>query len=179
MTKQPLKRTFRVTRQYPHILRNRRARIQRRLAPRNGSDQPQPRLRGGNLHYELGGRAGAVGCGGVGVLHTLVQRLGLVEDIDAHLHLHKVHLPYHESDHVLNIAYNLLAGGVRLEDIEWRRQDEHFLHGLGACWETALPPKCGSRFAASMRIPSAGVCRRRMCGAVRRAGVPLQRALHD
>jgi hypothetical protein len=89
-------------------------------------------LRGGNLHYEIGGRTGAVGCGGGGVLHTLVQRLGLVEDIDAHLHLLKVHLPYHESDHVLTIAYNLLAGGVRLEDIEWRRQDEHFLNGLGA-----------------------------------------------
>jgi hypothetical protein len=41
-------------------------------------------------------------------------------------------LPYHESDHVLNIAYNILAGGVRLEDIELRRQDESFLNGLGA-----------------------------------------------
>jgi len=44
----------------------------------------------------------------------------------------KVHLPYHESDHVLNIAYNILAGGQRLEDIELRRQDEVFLNGLGA-----------------------------------------------
>jgi hypothetical protein len=44
----------------------------------------------------------------------------------------KVHLPYHESDHVLNIAYNLLAGGVRLEDIEQRRNDETFLNSLEA-----------------------------------------------
>ena len=44
----------------------------------------------------------------------------------------KIHLPYHESDHVLNMAYNILAGGVRLEDIELRRQDEVFLNGLGA-----------------------------------------------
>ena len=43
-----------------------------------------------------------------------------------------MHLPYHESDHVLNIAYNILAGGVRLEDIELRRQDENFLNGLDA-----------------------------------------------
>jgi hypothetical protein len=62
----------------------------------------------------------------------MVQRLGLVEDINRHLHLLKVHLPYHESDHVLNLAYNLLAGGQRLEDIELRRQDEVFLNGLGA-----------------------------------------------
>lgn len=43
-----------------------------------------------------------------------------------------MHLPYHESDHVLNLAYNILAGGVRLEDIELRRQDENFLNGLDA-----------------------------------------------
>ena len=89
-------------------------------------------LRGGNLHYEVAERTGAVGCGGVGAMHTLVQRLGLVKDIDQELHLLKVHLPYHESDHVLNLAYNILAGGVRLEDIELRRQDENFLDGLGA-----------------------------------------------
>jgi hypothetical protein len=62
----------------------------------------------------------------------MVQRLGLVEDIDRSLELLKVHLPYHESDHVLNLAYNILAGGQRLEDIELRRNDEVFLNGLGA-----------------------------------------------
>jgi len=55
-----------------------------------------------------------------------------VEDIDRSLRLLKVHLPYHESDHVLNIAYNILAGGQRLEDIELRRQDEVYLNGLDA-----------------------------------------------
>jgi len=84
------------------------------------------------VRYEMAERTQAVGCGGLGVVHTLVQRLGLVNEIDEHLHLLKVHLPYHESDHVLNIAYNILAGGVRLEDIELRRQDESFLDGLGA-----------------------------------------------
>jgi hypothetical protein len=127
-----MKRTFRVKRGYRKILRNRKARIERRLAPRNWSDQPQPMLRGGNLRYEMAERAGAVGCGGLGAMHTLVQRLGLVKEIDEHLHLLKVHLPYHESDHVLNLAYNILAGGVRMGDIELRRQDENFLNGLGA-----------------------------------------------
>jgi hypothetical protein len=55
-----------------------------------------------------------------------------VEEIDQNLELLKVHLPYHESDHVLNIAYNVLVGGERLEDMELRRQDESFLDGLGA-----------------------------------------------
>lgn len=87
---------------------------------------------GGALHYEVAERTGAVGCGGLGAVHTLAQRLGLVKEIDEHLHLLKVHLPYHESDHVLNFAYNILAGGVRLEDLELRRQDEHYMNGLGA-----------------------------------------------
>ncbi len=119
-------------RRYQKILRNCKARIERRLAPRNWCEQPEPMLRGGNVHYEMAERTKAVGCGGLGVMHTLVQQLGLAREIDEHLHLLKVHLPYHESDHVLNIAYNILAGGVRLEDIELRRQDESFLDGLGA-----------------------------------------------
>ena len=44
----------------------------------------------------------------------------------------KRHLPYHESDHVLNIAYNVIAGGTRLEDIELQRQDEAWLDAVGA-----------------------------------------------
>jgi hypothetical protein len=46
-------------------------------------------------------------------MHLLVQKLGLDQAIDRHLDLLKIHLPYHESDHVLNIAYNLLAGGMK------------------------------------------------------------------
>jgi len=48
-----------------------------------------------------------------------VQRLGLVAEIDQNLKLLKVHLPYHESDHVLNLAYNVLVGGERLEDMNY------------------------------------------------------------
>jgi hypothetical protein len=65
-------------------------------------------------------------------MHLLARKLGLIDDIDRSLHLLKRHLPYHESDHVLNIAYNLLAGGSRLEHIEARRNDEVFLDALGA-----------------------------------------------
>ena len=57
---------------------------------------------------------------------------GLIDEIDERLELLKRHLPYHESDHVLNIAYNLLAGGSCLEDIELLRNDEARLNALGA-----------------------------------------------
>jgi hypothetical protein len=123
---------FRVNRKYPKILRQRKRRIERRLERRNYTDQPQPIMTGGNVHYEMADKTQAHAYGGIGAMHVLAQRLGLVKEIDEHLELLKVHLPYHESDHVLNIAYNILAGGVRLEDIELRRQDESFLNGLGA-----------------------------------------------
>ena len=127
-----MKTTFRVSRNYPKILRNRKRRIQRRLEPRNWEAQEQPMMRGSNIHYELSDKSRATLYGGMGAVHLMVQRLGLVEQIDQNLELLKVHLPYHESDHVLNIAYNVLVGGERLEDIELRRQDESFLDGLGA-----------------------------------------------
>ena len=121
-----------MNRTYRKILRNRKQRIERRLRPKNWEEQPRPMLKASNIQYEMAERTGAMNCGGVGAMHLMVQRLGLVEDIDKNLQLLKVHLPYHESDHVLNLAYNLLAGGQRLEDIELRRQDEVFLNGLGA-----------------------------------------------
>jgi hypothetical protein len=121
-----------VNRSYPKILRNRKNRIQRRLEPVNWEDQPRPMLKASNIVYEMAERAQGMNCGGIGAIHLMVQRLGLVEDLDRNLELLKVHLPYHESDHVLNITYNIVAGGERLEDIEQRRQDEVFLNGLGA-----------------------------------------------
>jgi hypothetical protein len=65
-------------------------------------------------------------------MHLVAKHLGLPEAIDRRLHLLKAHLPYHESDHVLNIAYNLLAGGTHLEHLELRRNDEVYLNALGA-----------------------------------------------
>ncbi|MDA0283998.1 MAG: transposase [Planctomycetota bacterium] len=61
---------------------------------------------------------------------------GLQSAIDSRLNLLQVHRPYSESDHVLNMTYNLLCGGQRLEDIELRRNDEVFLDAIGA---DALP----------------------------------------
>ena len=62
----------------------------------------------------------------------MAKRIGLDKEIDDRLELLRVHLPYHESDHVLNLAYNALVGGMRLEDIELRRNDEAFMDAIGA-----------------------------------------------
>ncbi len=89
-------------------------------------------LSAANIHYELAERIRGLGAGGIGALHLLARRTGLIDAIDRNLHLLKVHLPYHESDHVLNIAYNALCGGTCLEDLELRRNDEAYLDALGA-----------------------------------------------
>lgn len=88
-------------------------------------------LRARNIHLELSSRDRAIPVGGIGAMHLLVERLGLAAAIDEHLQLLKVHLPYSESDHVLTFAYNALAGGSCIEDLELLRTSEGFLDALG------------------------------------------------
>ena len=89
-------------------------------------------LRAQNIQYEMADRTRAIPCGGIGAFHVLAERVGLVEELNRRLSLLKVHLPYHESDHVLNLAYNTLTGGTCLDDIALRRNDEAYLDALGA-----------------------------------------------
>ena len=86
----------------------------------------------GRVHYEVGAHTDAMCYGGIAAVHRLVTKLGLAKTIDATLKLLKVHLPYHESDHVLNLAYNVLCGGTRLEDIERLRHDTAYMNALDA-----------------------------------------------
>jgi hypothetical protein len=114
------------------LLRQRQRRILDRIAHRPGPESDQPMMTATNIHYELGTRVQGLSAGGIGAMLLLARKTGLIRDIDHKLHLLKVHLPYHESDHVLNIAFNILAGGQRIEHIELRRNDEVFLNALGA-----------------------------------------------
>lgn len=116
--------------------RNRR-RLQRlkranQIKYRKAGETAPPELAQGGLKYELSGKTQGIVQGGIPLMVTLAQQLGLVDAIDRKLHLLKVHLPYHESDHVLNLALNALCGGTSLEDIELRRNDENYLNALGA-----------------------------------------------
>ena len=113
-------------------LTQRKRRIAYRLRERNWPEQPRPMFTARNIHYELAAKDRGLGEGGIGAMHLLATRVGLVERIDEELHLLKRHLPYHESDHVLNIAYNILSGGTCLEDLELRRNNEVYLDALGA-----------------------------------------------
>jgi hypothetical protein len=138
-------------------------RIERRLDKRNLQGFERPMFTASNIQYEISGREHGIAHGGIGAMHTLARRLGLIDAIDRYLVVFEIlHLPYHESDHVLNFAYNSLCGGTCLEDIELRRNDEAFLDALGA-----------------RRIPdptTAGdFCRRFNAGKIR----ALQNAFHE
>jgi hypothetical protein len=112
---------------------DRKCRLEARLDKFNfPDDRSRPMLRSTNVQFDLAGRGAGTAYGGLGLIHQLVRDLELAEAIDERLHLFKVHLPYHESDHVLNLAYSVLCDGRCLEDLELRRQDEAYLNLLGA-----------------------------------------------
>ena len=93
-------------------MRNRKRRIERRLGDRNWTDQAKPMFSASNVVYEMGERTRGIGAGGIGAMHLVARRTGLIQAIDKSVHVLKRHQPYHESDHVLNIAYNGLSGGT-------------------------------------------------------------------
>jgi Transposase DDE domain group 1 len=121
-----------VTPKLRRIWRNGKRRIHRRLdnnkRPQTGRPQFTPR----NIRYDLGERCHGLGYGGLGAMEQMVKHLRLAESINDNLHLLKIRVVYHESDHVLNLAYNALCDGTCLQDLELRRQDEVFLDALGA-----------------------------------------------
>jgi hypothetical protein len=110
----------------------RKRRIQRRLDKRDLRNCEAPAMSASNVHYEIAQRSQATNAGGIGAMHLIVKKLGLDDEINRSLNLLKLHLPYHESDHVLNIAYNVIAGGRCLEHLELLRNNEAYLDALGA-----------------------------------------------
>ena len=107
-----------------------KSRIERRLDQKQTKTKPGPVFSARNIHYDVSDKIQAIAHGGIGAIHALVDRIGLAKSIDENLHVLKIHLPYHESDHVLNIAYNALCDGTCLQDIERRRNDATFLDAL-------------------------------------------------
>lgn len=99
---------------------------------RNKYNPKNPEISSSKIKYDISDRVGAMVNGGLGAIHNLVLKVGLTKDINDGLSLLKVHKPYHESDHALNLAYNSLCGGSTLDDIELLRNDQNHLNALGA-----------------------------------------------
>lgn len=126
--------------------------IKKRLAEAVAPNAGGPILRGDGIRYEVAEKTKAIGCGGIGAIHRMVRKLGVPRRIDEAVELLKVHHPYHESDHVLNIAYNVVCGGQVLEDIEIRRNDRVFLDALGT--ESIPDPTTAGDFCRRFDVES-------------------------
>ena len=113
-------------------LKRRKQRIDYRLRDMHWTEQDKPMLSAKNIHYEIADRSRGLAHGGIGCMQLLARQTGLIHALDNRLTLLKRHVPYYESDHVLNIAYNILCSGDCLEDIEHLRNDEVYLDALGA-----------------------------------------------
>jgi len=112
-------------------LRRRKNRIAKRLARFERESGDHLRLTKSRIRYDLAEKTGGISNGGIGAMHLLAQKVGLIQEIDRRVHLLKRWAPYRESEHVLNFAYNSLCGGTCIEDIELRRNDEVYLDALG------------------------------------------------
>ena len=113
------------------VLRREKRKIKRRLRQQRRNNTG-PVLGREPVRYGVAERTRAVAAGGLGVLSQLVSSLGLDSGINENVKVLKRHVRYHESDHVLTIAYNLLCGGTCLEDVESLRTDAVALDALGA-----------------------------------------------
>lgn len=116
----------------PEALQHRTNRIRGRLGRDSWPDTEGPVLSSGIPKYEVSERIVATNAGGVGKIHSMVTELGIPKALNAELSLLKYKMPYYESDHILAMAYNTLAGGQCLDDLKDRRNDEAFLNMLGA-----------------------------------------------
>ena len=76
-------------------LNRRKRRILRRIENKPGVERPEPMMAASNIHYEIADRTRAISPGGIGAIHLLARKLGLIDDIDRDLHLLKRHQSYH------------------------------------------------------------------------------------
>jgi hypothetical protein len=85
------------------------------------------------LHLEVDERSTVTGYGGLSLAAAFLKRFRVAQAIDDRVHVLKIHLPFHESDHVLAQALNLYVGGECLEDQASLQHDTGVLRMLGAC----------------------------------------------
>ena len=114
------------------IIRNRKQNIAKRIDRNTYPSHDGPVLNTPNIQYDLSERDRGIAYGGIGVVQRMVKQLKLEQIINQSVHVFKIHNPYYESDHVLNIAYNILCQGDCMEDIDRLRNDEAYLDALGA-----------------------------------------------
>lgn len=139
-----------MTAKFKKRIDKRKKKIAERLK-NDGAIGCKPVMDANRIRYELSKKVDATTCGGIGVIHKMNQMLKLPELINSNLQLLSVHKPYFESDHVLNMVYNIVAGGKYIEDLELRRNDTAYMTALGS---TRIPdPTTAGDFLRRFETP--------------------------
>ena len=94
------------------ILRQRKRKVAARIDRNSYPAHRGPVLNTPNIEYDLSERDRGMAYGGIGLIQKMVKQLQLEQIINESVHVFKIHNPYYESDHVLNIAYNLFCQGA-------------------------------------------------------------------
>jgi len=115
-----------------------------------------PVMGSGPVWYEMSERISGTHSGGIGAVRMVVRATALAEAIDEELQILKQHHPYFDSDHILNITYNIMSGGQSLEDLEVRRKDGSY---MGTPWR-----RSGSAIRRRSGITWRGLTRNRSVG---------------
>jgi hypothetical protein len=126
-----VREVFQVKSKVKKQMRNRKRRLQHRLRKRQWQEHKRRLFADQNIHYDYSEKIRTGRAGGLGICRLLVQKLDLADAIDKRLPILKRHVPYHESDHIFNMTYNILAGGTTLADIDLLRTDDTYLDALG------------------------------------------------
>jgi hypothetical protein len=119
-----------VNKKIKKVIKKRKKNLQTRLE-NNNQESAHPVFTARRACYDISEKITAIHCGGIGVINELVNTAGLPEKINSRIKLLKRHKPYFESDHILNMAYNIICGGKNIEDIELLRNNTAYLDGLG------------------------------------------------
>jgi hypothetical protein len=90
-------------------------------------------MRHPRLHLESDPRGEITHYGGLVLVQQFMRRFEVAKRLDGALILFKRHAPYHESDHVLALAYTLYADGRCLEDQAVLQGSEAVRRLVGAC----------------------------------------------
>lgn len=105
--------------------------LSKRLKNKNQTGK-KPMFSTQKISYEIDDKNSVISCGGLGAIQNLVNSIGLSKEIDQNINLLKEHKPYHESDHIMNMVYNILAGGENIENIKRLRNNPEYMDSLGA-----------------------------------------------
>ena len=101
-------------------------------------DLPWPEVAGRvtrlpRTHVEVDERSEVTPYGGLAIATAFLRRFKVADAIDRHVKVLLLHLPYHESDHVLAQVLNLYVGGTCIEDVANLQHSEAARRIIGAC----------------------------------------------